>query len=327
MFAVPPRLGGASRTAAPDLSEGPRAAERPCVIAAADGYPLGATLYHRAHGPPPSDVAVLCAGGGIAARRYRHFVRYLARAGLPTLAYDYRGIGASSPPRRRGLDAGIEHWAEFDHVAAVRHLRGLYPDARVAVIAHSIGCVVATTSTDAAQVGQFVLIAPHLGYWRDYRPPWRWLLTAFWHGIAPAAALAFGYFPASRLGVGDDCPRRFVLQWARQTASGRLPPTLMPVEARLRLQENARRVEAPCLLLTFDGDAFVGDFACVRFAQLLSRARTIRRHVASDGDAAIGHWGFFSRRNSHLWPLVVDFLLSARRSPPRESSLQQEPPC
>ena len=46
-----------------------------------------------------------------------------------------------------------------------------------------------------------------------------------WHGIMPLVARVVGYFPGSRVGLGDDFPLRFALQWSgRTTPSFRIDP-------------------------------------------------------------------------------------------------------
>jgi predicted alpha/beta hydrolase len=84
---------------------------------------------------------------------------------------------------------------------------------------------------------------------------------------------------------------------------------------REALRENARSIRAPALLLTFDDDAFVGEYGCNRFVQVIPDARPIRRHLSRcefPGGRA-GHWSFFQRRNRSLWALVLRFLRTPAR--------------
>ena len=108
-----------------------------------DGYPIAATLYRRVNDYDPDDMIVFNSGGGLAVRRYRHFLRFLAGQGFPVLAYDYRGVGASRPARLRGFVAGFEDWSEYDHPGAIDDLRTRYPRARLTSVSHSIGCLIA----------------------------------------------------------------------------------------------------------------------------------------------------------------------------------------
>jgi predicted alpha/beta hydrolase len=61
-------------------------------LRALDGYGLGGYFYD-ANGRSPTHVAVLHCGAGVRALRYRRFAAFLAESGIPTLSYDYRGIG------------------------------------------------------------------------------------------------------------------------------------------------------------------------------------------------------------------------------------------
>ena len=99
---------------------------------AADGYPLGATLFlprlaARHH-------AVLINSATAVPRKiYRGFARYLARRGCAVLTYDYRGIGDSrqravtgynQPKSLVGFKATMADWAALDVTAAVAWMRG-----------------------------------------------------------------------------------------------------------------------------------------------------------------------------------------------------------
>ena len=287
--------------------------EVPVRFPARDGYLLEGTLYVDDRCERPADVVVFSTGGGIAARRYRHFLRFLAGAGLPTLAYDYRGVGRSAPAGRQGFDAGIEDWADLDQPAAIDFLRGRFPAARLASVSHSIGCLVAAAAPNARTLHQMVFIAPHTGYWGDYRQPWRWPMALMWHVAMPLVARAIGYFPASWFGLGDDFPRRVALQWAGRLKPGLRDSPLVPALAQEAFFGRTRSLALPALLITVSKDAFVGDLACGRFVHLFSELRVVRRHLEtshfSKGKAT--HTSFFRRSNAGLWGAVSRFVLTS----------------
>jgi predicted alpha/beta hydrolase len=286
--------------------------EERLVVTARDGYRLGATLYARTDGGAPRDAAVFNGGGGLAHARYRHFLRYVAAEGVPVLAYDYRGVGASRPKRLRGFEAGLEDWAELDHAAAIDALATRWPAARLASISHSIGALAACTSPHSHDLHQMVVIGPHTGYWKDYRAPWRWPMALGWHVAMPLIARAVGYFPGTRLHVGDDFPKRFALQWAgRTTPEFRFDHDGADEAARAqRLLESARTLSLPVLALTFYDDAFVGEAAVRRLLFAIPAARVARVDVSREDARGerIGHFGFFRRRRARLWPIVTRFL-------------------
>jgi predicted alpha/beta hydrolase len=300
---------------APDLAAQAAVAEEPLELRARDGFPLRATLYRRAGDQAPRKAVVFNAGGGLVSARYRHFLRHLAERGLPVLAYDYRGVGASRPPKLRGFVAGLEDWGDLDQPAAIDFLLERFPGAELASVSHSIGCLVACIAPNAPQLKQAVYIGPHTGYWRDYRAPWRWPMALVWHVAMPAVARAVGYFPGARLGLGDDFPLRFALQWARRTTPEfRTDRVQGPAGRADRLIDNARSLRVPSLAVTMFDDAFVSEAAVRRFLHMLPEAPVARRHIERPENEGqpLGHFGFFKRRNARWWSLVTGFIDAAR---------------
>jgi len=280
-------------------------------IAAPDGYRLGAVLYVPTDRSTPADAVVFNAGGGLSSLRYRHFLRFLAGQGLPVLAYDYRGVGMSRPARWRDFDAGIEEWCELDHVSAVETLRAQFPGARLATVSHSIGCMIAAAAPNASTVHQMVFVAPHTAYWGDYQQPWRWPMVLMWHVLMPAAARAFGYFPASRLGLGDDLPRRVALQWASRRTPEYRPGAAGGDPARETVAlDRMARLTVPALAINITDDAFAPEIAVRRFLMGIPSAPVVRRTVAPHPgiDQSIGHHGYFRRSNSALWQITSRFI-------------------
>ena len=280
-----------------------------------DGYTVAGTLYRRVDALDPHDVLLFNAGGGLAVRRYRHFLRFLAGAGFPTLAYDYRGIGSNRPPKLRGFASGLEDWAEFDHAGAIDDIRTRYPNARLTTISHSIGGLIACTAPNGADQARLVLIGPHTGYWRDYGVGWKLPMTLMWHGIMPVISRVVGFFPGSRLGLGDDFPLRFAMQWSSRTTPS------FDIDARdariWSLLGNAEALMSPVIALSFSDDAFASAAGVSRFLGLLPKARVERCELGARKLARrIGHFGFFSRRNQALWQVIPHFLA---RAPARDS--------
>lgn len=281
--------------------------ERSVEFPAHDGYRIAGTLYRRRDDIAADDVLLFNAGGGLAVRRYGHFLRFLAVQGFPVLAYDYRGVGASRPARLRGFVAGFEDWSEYDHAGAIDDIRTRFPHARLTTVSHSIGCLIACCAPNASDQDRMVLIAPHTGYWRDYAQPWMLPMALMWHGIMPLVARVVGYFPGSRIGIGDDFPLRFALQW-----SGRTRPDfrLDPRDARAwTLLGNADALSVPVTALSFSDDAFSSPAGVARLLSMLPRAQVTPCELdARKWGRRIGHFGFFSRRNEELWRAVPQSL-------------------
>jgi predicted alpha/beta hydrolase len=282
-------------------------------IAARDGFALGARLFRREGQSDAPDAVVFASGGGLSVVRYRHFLRHLAAAGIPVLAYDYRGVGLSRPARLRGFAAGLEDWAELDQAGAVDALRERFPAARLTTIAHSIGSLVAATAPNAGSLSQMVFIGPHTGYWRDYARGWRIPMALTWHVVMPALTHAVGFFPGHALRLGDDLPRGFALQWAGRTApSFALGGDDAARSRGARLLASAEALAVPALVISFADDAFASERGVRRFLHAIPSVPVVRRHLEPGPAGRFGHFGFFSRRHRAQWPLVSRFLAPVR---------------
>jgi len=294
-------------------------------VTAPDGYALGAVLYEREEAREPADAVVFNAGGGLSSLRYRHFLRFLAREGLPVLAYDYRGVGMSRPAHWRGFDAGIEDWCELDHVAAIEAMRARFPRARLATVSHSIGCMIAAAAPNAPTLHQMVFIAPHTGYWGDYLQPWRWPMALMWHVLMPATARVVGHFPASRLGLGDDLPRRVALQWASRRTPDYRPGAAGGDTVRETVAlDRMARLEVPALVISITDDAFAPEIAVRRFLMGLTEAPLVRRVIDGNPDGKpVGHYGYFRRINSQHWSLASRFIAAAGAQAVRRTGLSE----
>ena|SRR5438034_6122240 len=140
------------------------------VLPATDGYPLAARLWANSADETTVATAVINAGAGIGMRYYERFARFLAENSIPTLLYDYRGIGQSRPTNLRGFKASVEEWGSKDCAAALEWLSRRFPFAPRVVVGHSVGGFVTGFVTNGSKIDRMLLIGAHTGYWRDYAP-------------------------------------------------------------------------------------------------------------------------------------------------------------
>jgi predicted alpha/beta hydrolase len=271
-------------------------------------------LFHQAAGNEGcARVALLHCGAGIAAARYGHFAAYLARAGLPTLTYDYRGIGMSRRAALRGFQATLEDWSELDCAAAVSWLRERFPRAEMIGIAHSVGALLLGGAANAGEQARLALICGHTGYYGDYAKRYRLPMIVLWHAVMPAITRLVGYFPASRLGIGEDIPAKVALQWAARRSPQLRPAATEPGEARMRrLLERCAALERPALVVSISDDAFATAAGVRRLMACYPRCFPLQRIEFTPADAGvrrIGHFGFFGRRTgAALWPRLLAWL-------------------
>lgn len=298
-----------------ELHAGNASVVTPVSIPALDGYVLGGVLHEPASSATPPCAVVFNCGGGIPADRYTRFAKFLASLGIPTLTYDYRGIGASRPARLRGFAATVEDWSELDCSGAISWLRGRYPQVELVGLAHSVGAMLLGAATNSSELCRLVFIGAHTGYFGDYRRLYRAPMAVLWHGLMPMLTHGLGYFPGRVLRLGDNIPAGVALQWASRRSPDFRPrfKDLGTKRTELLLSRYAE-IHAPIYALSFTDDAFATEKGTRRLLSMYSGA-TARHDVldpASVGLRKIGHFGFFRRANGPtLWPLLMPFLQSS----------------
>jgi len=303
------------KASAVKASEVPLPALERCEVAqvrlrALDGYELGGQFYSLPSSEAPRRVAVLHPGVGIPAIGYRRFAGFLAEAGIPVLTYDYRGIGGSRPRALRGFLAGIEDWAEHDCGGAIAWLRGRFPRAQMIGIAHSFACMLVGGAPNSAEQARLVMVGPHTGYYRDYHQRYRWPMTAVWHGVMPVLAFLLGYFPARRLRLGEDIPRRIALQWGLRHSAELRPAAGAPAAQRVQgVLDRCAALQRPALVISISDDAFATGVGVKRLLSYYPRLFPLEHIAYAPADAGtrrIGHFGFFTRRaGAALWPRLL----------------------
>lgn len=299
-------------------------ASRDLVLSATDGYPLSAHFWVGSDESRPASVALINAGAGIRSGYYDRFARFLAENRIPTLVYDYRGIGKSRPRSLRGFAASVEEWGSKDCAALLSWIAREFPGARRVVIGHSVGGFVTGFVTNGRLIDQMLLVGAHTGYWRDYAAHARFGMYLLWHTLMPALTRLVGYFPGRKLHLLEDLPAGVALEWANRREADfwwnlrkhdGMPDNVRIEDALSRFLA----VSAPTLSLTFTDDLFATDAAANRILDLYRNCQVTRLVVgpADVGGQKIGHFGFFrSRFRDTLWPRVLEWLRTEVQTSP-----------
>ena len=281
-------------------------------FSALDGYSLGGWL-HSPVGAETRHAIVFAPGGGVRAEVYKYFLSFLASHGIAVLAFDYRGVGESRPPKLRGFVAGLEDWAEYDAGGAIAWMRSRYPHAFLTGMGHSIGGLLIGAGEPAAQLAQLVLIAPHTGFHADYGLGVRWLVRVVWRALGAPLRLIFGYFPASAMRLGEDLPNRVARQWAQHTMGQIEEFDRGSVgERELRALKRIAEFRKPAMVLSVSDDKWATDVAIRRFLHAYKSLLAVRLVLEPQtGDVAVGHFGFFRRRfRATYLPIPLRFVIA-----------------
>lgn len=282
------------------------------TLRASDGTPLAATLFRPGgNGAEAATVVLVAPATGVPRRFYARFAAFLADRGLPTLSFDYRGVGGSRPARLAGYAASVRDWGERDLAAGLVFLGERFPGARLAVVGHSIGGLLAGVAPGNERVERMLAIGVQGAYWRDWAPRWRLPMLLLWHLVLPVATRLCGYFPARCLGLGEDLPAGVAREWAGRA---RHPDFLASLGAEDR-RSSLLRLSARVLALRFTDDPFATRRAVDRLLADLPNVVATRREIAPAdlGLARVGHLGFFREpAGAMLWQAAADWLEAER---------------
>jgi predicted alpha/beta hydrolase len=291
------------------------------VLPATDGYALAATRYGPA--APLERVVLVSPATGVKRRIYDAFARFLAARGMGVLTWDWRGIAGSRPSSSlRGFRATMRDWAERDLAGAIDWAAREHPGARLFAVGHSFGGQGIGLAPNAGRLAGMVTVAAQSGWWGHWPRPARYAYAGLWHVAVPLATSLFGYFPAKRLGAGEDLPAGVALEWARWCRS------------RDYLGDYAGHaaLTAPILALSFSDDAFAPWTAVRWLHERYGSTDLTHRHVrpAEVGAREIGHFGFFRPGVAPpLWDEAAEWIaaLTSRIRPPgRDRAGVHSPP-
>ncbi len=285
----------------------PRVSASVVTIPARDGYPLGATL-HLPSRAPPVGLVLVHAATAVAARYYAPFAAALAECGLAALTYDYRGIGASRPPRLRGFGARMRDWIDLDAEGAVAWARAVHPGLPLLAVGHSLGGHAVGLCDGSRHLAGAALVSSAvawIGYVQDAVERLR--VRSLLQVAGPALVLACGYAPMRRLGMGEDLPGPAFRDWAHWIGQRRYFFDDPSMNAAARFA----RVHAPLLLVGADDDPWTPAPAIDLLGSYFIGAAVERWQVdpASTTTGWLGHSGFFRVEHKRtLWPRLTGWL-------------------
>ena len=265
------------------------------LVPAADGYQLEAAVYASIPHSNPPYVAIINSGAGIPKSFYEPFASWLADKGVPTITYDYRGIGGSRGKSLRHLSASIQDWGSKDCAAILKYARGLYPGARIQVVGHSIGGIVTGFVSGSAKDRPVAI------YLASHGLCWRLRLTFAVENVRSVAcpdAASYqidGIFSWEGLRLAGRSSSPVALEWGRRRFKWSI--------ASDSSYGSCSHIDAKALALRPSDDLFATESAVRRVESRFGAARftDFVLDVASKSNTRLGHFGFFRPASRDLW--------------------------
>lgn len=272
-------------------------------LTAADGYRLGATLFRPA--ASNGRAVLVMAATGVPQEYYARFAAFLAERGFTVLTFDYRGVGRSLHGPLRSVKARMRDWALLDGAAAFDFLKKNHPEKKLLAVGHSFGGQAFGLLPQPERIAAALTVGSQSGYWKHWPPlgrAWMWPATHIGMRVVPRL---LGYFPGSRLGMGEDLPAGVMAEWASWC---RHPRYLV---GALGVEREYARFTAPIRLYAISDDAFAPRRAVEALAVLYEKSTCEIRNIEPQdvGADRIGHFGFFRERfRDSLWREAGDWL-------------------
>jgi predicted alpha/beta hydrolase len=175
----------------------PSQADAVVRVRCADGVEIALKHFRPPAGATSTSSPVLCLPGlGVDSHNFDApppygLARALAHAGIEAYAIDFRGTGLSTMPFRRWLGVDFDDFVEQDVPAALAHIKATTGAARVSLLGHSMGGIVAYAvvgGAAAVDVDAVVAIASPLGF------PTGFDIAPFFRVLRPLSPLVPGLF-------------------------------------------------------------------------------------------------------------------------------------
>jgi predicted alpha/beta hydrolase len=258
---------------------------------------------------PVRNVVLISGGLGINSVFYHSFARWLAAQGCCVMTFDHRGLGLNTVAKTEMDGIDVDTWLSQDLSAILLWLRLSYPNVPLCCIGHSFGGATLGASPAIGVVDRIVLVSAQSGYMGNFGPRIRALLAMYVYALIPLLVPVYGYFPAKKIGAGENIPRKVISRWRRWVQT----PGYLQADTDLN-REGYRKFGGTLTALSFSDDVMAPLSTVAEVADYYSQATHSSLLSISPRDAGmdeIGHFKMFSRDASEtIWPMIYKSLVS-----------------
>lgn len=278
------------------------------TAACLDAIPIALTLY-KAKRSGSSPLVIIFSATAVRRSYYRKFSEFICKSGFDVITFDYRGIGDSAYHNSVKNKFSMQDWGEKDSAAIIEWANKNVEPSHMYAVTHSAGgCMMGLAPNNNKIRGAF-FVASQSGHWKYWTGFAKIKMFCIWNFLVPGLSRIFGYFPASKVGLGEDMSASLALEWARW---GRANDYALKYAGRHNIDRYAGRI----LSVSIFDDAFATKEAVDEAATWFPSARVKRQHVtkAEVANTPVGHFGYFSSRfTKSLWPIALAHLQSMEK--------------
>ncbi|UOB16536.1 alpha/beta hydrolase family protein [Abyssalbus ytuae] len=281
--------------------------EEEIPVKTSKGYFLSATKFNSSQKALNHSI-VISSATGVLQKYYKKMARHFAAAGYTVYTFDYSGIGKSGSDIKslKKNTNTLHEWGSIDQASVVYLAKEENPVNKITLITHSVGGQVLGFNPHYHLIDNAVTVASQSGYWKYFTGihlPKMWL---FWHGLIPLLTPVYGYFPAKRLGLFENLPKKMVYEWAKW---GKHTDYIMGF-----YNEDTtyfHKLTIPIMVLSFPKDTYAPKKSVDWLADQFKNAKVDRKHIipAESGLDEIGHFGFFRDKFAgSLWKMLQEWI-------------------
>lgn len=269
-----------------------------------DNIPLAASLYQPQN---PKAAVLIAPATGIKRRFYAAFASFLAEHNYGVICFDNRGIGGSAAGNINAQNASLVTWGSLDMSAVLDYLMQQFPNCDYHVIGHSAGGQLLGLMDNCAHVRSLFNFASSSGSLHNMDYPFKLNAYFFLNVFIPISNLLFGKSNCQWVGMGEPLPKKVARQW-QQWCNGR---GYVATEFGKEIQSHhydSLTLPSMWVYATDDGIANSANVADMTRIFSQSTVSTLALNPQALGKNAIGHMGFFSKKNQDLWQHALDWL-------------------
>lgn len=267
-------------------------------VTTSDGIELNASYFVAES--PENKIVLLSPATGVKKHIYNKFVDYLNQQGFDVLTWDWRGIADNLSGNIKNDMSIMEDWGKKDLSAMINWALMKFPSYKIFAVGHSFGGQAFGMATNIESIQSIVTVATQSGYWGHWPAKQRYKFAALWYGVMPILSHTMGFFPAKKLGLGENLPKGVALQWA---SWGRNSDYMVDYSGHEKMNQNI-------LAFYFTDDLFAPKAAVNAIHKHYSQTQVNYREISPVdlGIKSIGHMGFFTKVESKkLWLEVIHF--------------------
>lgn len=269
-------------------------------------YSLAVTRFSSAYSN--NKTLVISSATGVLQKFYFKIASYFVASGYVVYTFDYYGIGKSGSTidSIKKNKTTLSEWGSIDQSTIIDFAKKEFPQNKITLLAHSVGGQVLGFNPNYRHISNIITVASQSGYWKHFNGVHKHKMWLFWHAFIPLLTPLFGYFPAKKIGLFENLPKKVVYEWAKW---GQHKDFMM---GHCDFKDiYFGKIEVPILILSFPRDTYAPKRSVDWLAAQFKNARIDRRHIIPEesGLEEIGHFGFFRKKFSDsLWKMTLEWM-------------------